>query len=293
MLDATVQSLLPASKREPDVEPCLFEEPQFVIYKIINRRTGAAYIGLTSQGAEERFNGHWHASKRQISALYRAMRKYGKKAFFVQILAIGKTADDLPSLEIKLIAEHRTFVSDGGYNMTRGGEGSPGICDEVRRNMSVAAKHRMANPAIRQQISKKLTGRKLDPEHAAASARGHLGKQLSASHRASLSASKIGRIPTPEHRAKIAATLRGRKPPPQAIAAAVLVNTGKVCSDATRAKISATKRARGPGRQVQASHSPEASAKRSASLRKSWAARKLAAQNQDTSGCDDSFTRPS
>jgi group I intron endonuclease len=217
----------------------LFGAPVFAIYKIVNLKTGAAYIGMTARGVEIRFKGHWKASKREDSILYRAMRKYGRKAFIVQTLAMSDCADDLPALEIKLIKEHGTFVEDGGYNMTRGGEGSPQICDEVRENMRRAARLRVADPEYRRKISSSLKGRKLSPEHIAASAKGRTGRPLSAAHRAKISERQKGKSNlTPEQCAKIAATLRGRPAPPQAIEAARIVNTGKKRSDETRRRIS-------------------------------------------------------
>ena len=229
---------------EPFVIKCDLEGPVsgalFVIYKITHVESDRAYIGLSRQGALKRIRLHWKVSNREDTLLYRAMRKYGRSAFSYEIVAIASSVDDLPALEVKAIADCRAFVRDGGFNMTRGGEGSPGICDEVRENMRVAAKARMQDPAVRAKISSTLKGRKLSPEHVAKSAAGHVGKPLSAAHKASLAAAMRKRSPlTQEQRDKISKSLSGRRLTPERIKLTSDALRGRKRSAETLAKIAA------------------------------------------------------
>ncbi|MCC6776661.1 MAG: GIY-YIG nuclease family protein [Hyphomicrobiales bacterium] len=235
-----------------------------VVYKITNRLTGAGYVGITRRGADTRFSMHWKASKREDSVLYRAMRKYGRDAFGIEVLASTSSDSELCVLERRFIAEHRTYVADGGYNMTRGGEGSPSICDETRANMRAAASLRMQNQIIRQKISLSLKGRPRSAVAIAASALGHSGKPLSNEHRAKLSEKAKGRVISAEQREKIAAKLRGRKATPEQIAAQRAAMIGRAVSPETRAKI-ALAHAR-----------PEIAARKSAASLEMWERRRAA-----------------
>lgn len=180
------------------------------VYKITNLVTGAAYIGATRKGANIRFLFHLKDSKRNDSVLYRAIRKYGKDAFKVEVLAELPTVDGLFDLEVQLIKEHRTFVDFGGYNMTPGGEGSTEICELTRERMRRAAVIRMQNPETRKKISRAQKGRKLSPERIEKSAAGRRGKPLTQQHKETLSRVHSGKIISPEQRAKISRSLTGR-----------------------------------------------------------------------------------
>jgi group I intron endonuclease len=229
-----------------------------VVYRITNRATGAAYIGITASSAAERFAAHWKASKREDGALYRAFRKYGKAAFSVEVIALAESSDRLCEMERELIAAHRTHVRDGGYNMTGGGEGSPDICDETRKRMQAAAAQRMADPDIRAKIAASLTGRRLSPEHIAKSAAARRGRPLSADHRLKVSLGQIGRVVTESQRQKIAAALRGRKLPPERVQAAIAGRKSREHSDETKRRLSA------------AASTPEARARRSENSKRAW-----------------------
>jgi group I intron endonuclease len=139
----------------------LFSEPMLLIYKITHCKSGKAYIGMTSRGIVRRLKEHRCASERgDESPFYRALRKYGEKAFHVTILAICANEDDLLPIEISLIKKHRTYVHDGGYNIPVETFSKPGWkhSDETRAKMRIAAAKRMANPEARARISKTLTG---------------------------------------------------------------------------------------------------------------------------------------
>jgi group I intron endonuclease len=216
--------------------------PFICVYKITNTVTGAAYIGLTRKGIEARFAMHWKASKREDSVLYRAMRKYGRSAFKIEILVAAQHPDHLSALERRLIKKHKTFVALGGYNMTHGGEGSPGICDEVRERMRIAARLRMQNPETKAKMIMSLTGRKPSPERMEKyrlSAEKRRGIPLSEEHRRNAAAGQKGKIISAEQRAKISAKLTGRKLPQSHIDATASGNRGKKRSEKSIANMKA------------------------------------------------------
>lgn len=236
--------------------------PFFVVYKITNIITRAAYIGITRKGIEARFAMHWKASKREDSVLYRAMRKYGRAAFTIEVLVHAQHPDHLGALERRLIKKHKTFVRLGGYNMTLGGEGSPEICDEIRENMRRAAAARMLDPTIKARISAKLKGRPAHPNSLVASLRNaenRRGKPLPEQHRKNAADRRRGIPVTAEQRAKISKTLTGKKLTPEHCEAVSKAMMGRVVSAETRAKISASHRR------------TETKAKTSAAMKAMWA----------------------
>jgi group I intron endonuclease len=85
-----------------------------MIYLITNTIDGKRYIGKTSRSIEQRWYEHCkNAEYGHDTYLYRAIRKYGKDAFTIELLTYG-----LDEEEIQLIAEHKPE-----YNMTTGGDG--------------------------------------------------------------------------------------------------------------------------------------------------------------------------
>jgi len=162
----------------------LFREPIFLIYKITHRRSGRAYIGMTSRGLARRLREHRRAAERGVeSPFYRAIRKYGWRAFKVTILAIATDSTGLLELEGRLIRSHRTLTSDGGFNIhidTCSVVGRKATA-ETRERMRLAAIRRMAEPGARERISKSMKGKQ-----------NRLGKPCLAEHRAKISAAKGG-----------------------------------------------------------------------------------------------------
>lgn len=86
------------------------------IYKTTNLINGRPYIGQ-KKGL---FKLNYLGSGKLI---IRAIKKYGKQNFKVEVLAFATTKDMLDSLEIKYIYEHRQVFGKFLYNITKGGEG--------------------------------------------------------------------------------------------------------------------------------------------------------------------------
>lgn len=100
------------------------------IYKIINDVNDKVYIGQTTATIKERWHGHMSSclmETRYKSALYNAMRKYGREKF--HIIEIDKVIkenkelliDALNELEQFRIKEYKSLTSENGYNLEHGG----------------------------------------------------------------------------------------------------------------------------------------------------------------------------
>lgn len=94
----------------------------FIVYKLTCTNTGKSYIGYSRHSLEVRWRGHLkHAKAGSPTKLYRAIRKYGEKAFTKEILEEVVTKVEAQQREIDLIARYQTLKL--GYNTTRGGDG--------------------------------------------------------------------------------------------------------------------------------------------------------------------------
>lgn len=96
----------------------------WIVYKIEHIKSGRAYIGLTGGTLEARWNAHVNnsVSKRKISALGRAIAKYGVDAFSIRVLTECASEHEAAIVERGLIAAHGTYQASGGFNITFGGE---------------------------------------------------------------------------------------------------------------------------------------------------------------------------
>lgn len=95
------------------------------IYKITNKINGKIYIGQTVGTVQNRFNEHCRSSKCS-TPIDKAIKKYGKYNFSVEILEETDNIDTLNELEIKYIAEYNSTDMSIGYNLCKGGMGTVG-----------------------------------------------------------------------------------------------------------------------------------------------------------------------
>lgn len=133
-----------------------------VIYKATNLITGKSYIGFDSNWPNRKF-GHIYNSKNEnenTSYFHRSIQKHGIENFQWEIIKEDATLED----EIRLIEVHKTFHMDGGYNLTRGGDGNLGwiMPKETKEKISEKAKNnknclgRVLSDETKRKISESL-----------------------------------------------------------------------------------------------------------------------------------------
>ena len=91
-----------------------------IVYCITHNTSGKRYIGQTTQRLESRLQQHFKKTTKSCPALAAAIRKYGKEAFTVEILAEANSQEELNKLESLLIQQFNT-VAPHGYNLEYGG----------------------------------------------------------------------------------------------------------------------------------------------------------------------------
>jgi len=98
-----------------------------LIYAFINKENWKMYVGQTTRDKYRvRMNHHFSSSGGGTTIMSHAIRKYGKDGFEIVTLEEGiQTQEELDSRESYYIDYYNTF-SKNGYNMTTGGQGSPG-----------------------------------------------------------------------------------------------------------------------------------------------------------------------
>ncbi len=172
------------------------------LYKLTNTKNGKAYIGITQHDAKRRFKVHCSDARRGSDLLLaRAIRKYGQGAFRIRVLARDiNTWEELAKLERAAIKRHKSFREDGGYNLTRGGDGILGFShkDETKMKMSKVAKGRKLTP---EQIAKRTETRRKNND----------GKYMTPLQEERRRAVQKPHPQTPETKAKIGKANRGRK----------------------------------------------------------------------------------
>lgn len=122
-----------------------------IIYKARNIVNEKCYIGQTIRILNDRKKGHFcNKNKKSDNAFHRAIRKYGKDNFQWEILKDNINDKLILNLmETFMIMVHKSHTSEGGYNMTWGGESNPTQSLVVRKKISDKAKLRVGdkNPA--------------------------------------------------------------------------------------------------------------------------------------------------
>jgi group I intron endonuclease len=88
------------------------------IYKITNLVNSKSYIGLTTRDIKYRFQEHGKPSRGKVSAITKAIQKYGKENFKFEIIWKTTNASFMEQYFIRL---HNT-IAPNGYNLTYGGE---------------------------------------------------------------------------------------------------------------------------------------------------------------------------
>lgn len=96
----------------------------FILYKITNSINDKTYYGQTSQSLKNRWSGHKTRARQneRKTPLYTAMRKHGIDKFRIEQITTVETLQEANELEIKLIRENKSLISQTGYNCSTGGQ---------------------------------------------------------------------------------------------------------------------------------------------------------------------------
>lgn len=101
----------------------LLKHSMGIIYKVTNNFNNKIYIGQTIQPYQKRWNHHLEESKLgSETKFHRAIRKYGKDAFRVEVIEEIPN-EDLNEREIYWIDYYNSY--NNGYNSTPGGDNPP------------------------------------------------------------------------------------------------------------------------------------------------------------------------
>ena len=108
---------------------------KMIIYRITNKVNGMQYVGQTVRKLEERFAEH---CRKKQGYLGRAIQKYGKENFDIEVLDSSLIIDDLNAKEIYWI-EKSGCKFPNGYNLASGGNSIMGYkhSEESKKKMSM------------------------------------------------------------------------------------------------------------------------------------------------------------
>tara|TARA_Y100000310_G_C20503742_1_gene725335 strand:+ start:573 stop:968 length:396 start_codon:yes stop_codon:yes gene_type:complete len=121
-----------------------------------NKVNGKVYIGLTSKSAEKRWSAHCKRAKylcRLNNGNYfqRAIVKYGKESWELEILELCYSLEDAEKAEAKWIKHYKSSDKRFGYNLTDGGSVSHSSLDpRVRQKISRSVSKIVNNPVTKQ-----------------------------------------------------------------------------------------------------------------------------------------------
>lgn len=127
------------------------------IYKITNLINNKIYIGqVYNKSIIDRFNRHCDgASSSSRSYLCRAIHKYGKQNFKVELIEECYSVEELNKREIYWIAYYNSTNGNIGYNLTPGGEGGNTYLCKSKEEMQI----------IKNKISKRNLGKNNGMSH--------------------------------------------------------------------------------------------------------------------------------
>ena len=148
------------------------------------------YVGFTSKSIEHRFRMHKAKARKSSYYLYNAMRKHGIENFTIEAIYQSNHLDHtLHVMEKYFIEQYGTHYStDGGYNMTYGGEGTMGLSPWNK-------------------------GIKMSDGHCNKLSDSHMGIAHTVETRTKMSETRTGMIKSFEHRNNLSLSLRGKNVP--------------------------------------------------------------------------------
>ena len=172
------------------------------------------YVGKTVKSLSKRKEIHqWDAYNGSPCIFHKAIRKYGWDAFEWSILSEDDDEDWLFLMEQKWIKRLGTKLPNG-YNMTDGGDGTPGCSRSKSAIEKTAAAHRGRKNTEETKLKMSIAAKNRAPvtdETKKILSESHMGVKRSLESRIKQSISAKGKPKPPrtaEHKAKISATLK-------------------------------------------------------------------------------------
>lgn len=138
----------------------------FKIYLVTNRVNGKQYIGQTVRSIKDRWRVHCQ-SHSKVPLLRKAIEKYGKKAFNVEVVVDSLSVEQANNLEVLFIQLNNT-LSPNGYNLMTGGKNglhSEVTCEKIRqanlgREFTDEHRKNLSKPKLMSAAGAKNMGRK-------------------------------------------------------------------------------------------------------------------------------------
>lgn len=123
------------------------------IYLITNNITNQRYVGKTIHSIEHRFDAHCHDTNNTY--IDNAIKAYGRDNFSIELLKVCYD-DEWKYWETYYIRELHSHWSEGGYNLSMGGDYNPMEDEEVRHRHLVAC----ASDGHQERLRKAATGKR-------------------------------------------------------------------------------------------------------------------------------------
>lgn len=176
---------------------------KFKIYKITCKINNKVYIGQTIESLEKRFNRHMGYQKNEHDTkFYRAIRKYGKENFYIELLEVVSNQQQLDKREYYWICFYDSVSK--GYN--------------TKDSIGKCGGDTLSNHPNKELISKKLSESKLGDKNPMringglkGERNGMYGKHLTEEQKNNLSKKLKGRTRSVEECRKTSESLKGVK----------------------------------------------------------------------------------
>ena len=120
------------------------------IYLLTNLVNGKYYVGQTVQPLYKRLDYHFYGPP-GCPLLSKAIKKYGKKSFVVDVLAKADSVDELNILEALWIAVANSTCRSVGYNINPGGKSSKQAVETIEKRRQSMMGHSVSAETRRKQ----------------------------------------------------------------------------------------------------------------------------------------------
>jgi group I intron endonuclease len=136
-----------------------------IIYKITNIINGKSYVGQTKYSLDERWQMHLSdmIKKTDNNYFHNAIHKYGIEKFNKEILYESNDFLIINLMETFKIMVNHSHKSEGGYNLTWGGEDNPMNHQDIKEKMTKSIKDLWAIPENHKRFSNAMKGKRVNP----------------------------------------------------------------------------------------------------------------------------------